>query len=49
MERFSYIVGCGVSGYAYIELKQELALSKDKWLWFVMSIMLFETVMSLRN
>ena len=50
MERFSYKGGCGVHGHTISRhLKEELAWATDKWLWIISNIMLFETVVPLRN
>ena len=47
-KRFSYKGGCGVRGHTRI-LKEELAWATYKWLRVISNIMLFKTVIPLRN
>ena len=50
MVRFSYKGGCGVRGFTHIEaIKEELAWATDKRLQVISNIMLFKTVIPLRN
>ena len=50
MEHFSYEGGCGIHGCACIKAFQtKLARAIDKQLWVISNIMLFETVIPLRN
>ena len=49
-ERFSYKGGCGVHGlHVLSRLKGELAWATDKRLQVISNIMLFKTVIPLRN
>ena len=50
MEHFSYKGGCGICGCTHIKmLKKELSWAIDKWLRVIGNIMLFQTVIQLRN
>ena len=49
-ERFSYKGGCVVCGSTHIKaFKEELAWATHKWFWLISNIMLFITVVPLRN
>ena len=50
MKHFSYEGGCYMHGYTRIKVFQkELAWDTDKWLQVINNIMLFKTVIPLRN
>ena len=50
MERFSYKGGCGVRGHTRIEtIKRKAAWATDKRLQVISNIILFKTVIPLRN
>ena len=50
MECFSYKVDVGYMGVHILRcLKEELAWATDKQLWVISNIMLFKTVLLLRN
>ena len=50
MEQFSYRGGCGICGFTCIEaFKRRVAWAIDKWFWVIGNIMLFQTVIPLRN
>ena len=49
-ERLSYKGGCGMHGHNILrQLTEELAWATDKQLQVISNIMLFKTVISLRN
>ena len=49
MERLSYKCGCGIHKHMHIEMfKRRAGFAIGKWLWLIINMMLFKTVIPLR-